>query len=108
MTAITYNISIDQTIHDQASPILENYGLTASQAFRLFLNQIAKTKTIPISFDWEKHHDQTTEQTANTTNATLDFSNATLESLSGIRPFTGGKHIVTNDIVNQIREQKGI
>lgn len=106
MTAITYNISIDKTIHDQASAILENYSLTASQAFRLFLNQI--TKTTPISFDWEKPNAQTTQQTANTTNATLDFSNATLESLSGIRPFTGGKHIVTNDIVNQIREQKGI
>lgn len=104
MTAITYNISIDETIHDEASPILETYGLTASQAFRLFLNQIAKTKTIPISFDWEKHHDQTTEQTQNMI-ASVDEQ---LFQVTGIRPLPNSKYLVTDDMVNQIREQEGI
>ncbi|MFW2177340.1 MULTISPECIES: hypothetical protein [unclassified Moraxella] len=31
-----------------------------------------------------------------------------LYQISGIRPFTGGKHIITNEMVNQIREQEEI
>ena len=33
---------------------MEDYGLTMPQAFKLFLNQIVKTKTIPLSFDYAK------------------------------------------------------
>lgn len=106
MTAINYNISIDERLRDQAFPVLETYGLTASQAFRLFLNQIAKTKAIPISFDWEKMASQ--NQSSVDISQPLDLSNETLERLSGIRPFTSGKHIITNEMVNQIREQEGI
>ena len=35
-------------------PILEDYGLTMPQAFKLFLNQIVKTKAIPLSFDYAR------------------------------------------------------
>ena len=31
-----------------------DYGLTMPQAFKLFLNQIVKTKTIPLSFDYAR------------------------------------------------------
>ena len=39
---------------EKVTPILEDYGLTMPQAFKLFLNQIVKTKTIPLSFDYAR------------------------------------------------------
>ncbi|WLF84041.1 type II toxin-antitoxin system RelB/DinJ family antitoxin [Moraxella sp. ZY210820] len=30
------------------------YGLTPSQAVRMFFNQIAQTGKVPLSFDWLK------------------------------------------------------
>lgn len=43
---------LDSELKDKVTPILADYGLTMPQAFKLFLNQIAKTKTIPLSFDY--------------------------------------------------------
>lgn len=54
MSAVNFNMRLDTELKDKVTPILEDYGLTMPQAFKLFLNQIAKTKTIPLSFDYAR------------------------------------------------------
>ena len=43
MTTTNYNIRLDQDLKDRSFSVLESYGLTPSQAIRLFLNQVADT-----------------------------------------------------------------
>lgn len=51
MAAINFNIRMDENLKKRAFPVIESYGLTPAQAVKLFLNQIAVTQTIPISFE---------------------------------------------------------
>ena len=53
MTTTNYNIRLDQDLKDRSFSVLESYGLTPSQAIRLFLNQVADTNTVPLSFDYQ-------------------------------------------------------
>lgn len=53
MSSHNFNIRLDDDLRNRAFPVLESYGLTASQAFKLFLNQVAETKTVPLTFDWQ-------------------------------------------------------
>jgi RHH-type rel operon transcriptional repressor/antitoxin RelB len=53
MTTTNYNIRLDQELKDKAFAVFESYGLTPSQAIKLFLTQIADTNTIPLSFDYK-------------------------------------------------------
>jgi addiction module RelB/DinJ family antitoxin len=48
---------MDKSLKDRSFPIIESYGLTPAQAIKLFLNQIADTKMIPLSFS---HHAKST------------------------------------------------
>lgn len=52
MTTTNFNIRLDKELRDRAFPVFERYGLSASQAFKLFLNQVAETNQIPLSFDY--------------------------------------------------------
>ncbi len=52
MTTTNYNIRLDQELKDRAFSVFESYGLTPSQAIRLFLNQVADTNAVPLSFDY--------------------------------------------------------
>ncbi|MFT8736823.1 MAG: type II toxin-antitoxin system RelB/DinJ family antitoxin [Zymomonas mobilis] len=54
MAATNFNLRLDKALRDRAFPVFERYGLSAAQAFKLFLNQVAETKTIPLSFDYAK------------------------------------------------------
>lgn len=47
-----FNVRLDNDLRGRAYPVLEQYGLTPSQAVRMFFNQIAQTGKIPLSFDW--------------------------------------------------------
>lgn len=47
-----FNLRLDKELRDEAFQVFEQYGLSAAQAFRLFLNQVAKTQKIPLSFDY--------------------------------------------------------
>lgn len=105
MTAI--NIHIEESLYNQAFPILEHHGLTASQAFRLFLSQVVKTKTIPNANELEIQNAKKIEPNS-VIEATLDSADALLFQVTGIRPLPGSKHLVTDEMVNQIREQEGI
>lgn len=53
MTTTNYNVRLDQDLKDRAFSVIESYGLTPSQAIRLFLNQVADTNTVPLSFDYQ-------------------------------------------------------
>ena len=67
MASNNFNIRLDDDLRNRAFPVLESYGLTASQAFKLFLNQVAETKTVPLSFDWQAQAatNQASSQTSN-------------------------------------------
>ena len=54
MSAVNFNMRLEAELKEQVTPILEDYGLTMPQAFKLFLNQIVKTKAIPLSFDYAR------------------------------------------------------
>lgn len=51
MATINFNIRMDENLKERAFPVIESYGLTPAQAVKLFLNQVATTQTIPISFE---------------------------------------------------------
>lgn len=51
MATTNYNIRIEQELKDRAFSVFESYGLAPSQAIKLFLNQVADTKSIPLSFN---------------------------------------------------------
>ena len=53
MTTTNYNIRLDQDLKDRSFSVLESYGLTPSQAIKLFLHQVAETNTVPLSFDYQ-------------------------------------------------------
>ncbi len=48
-----FNMSFDPTLKEQFTEVLSDYGLTVPQAFKLFANQVVKTQTIPLSFNWK-------------------------------------------------------
>ncbi len=52
MQTTNYNIRLDKELKDTAFNVFDSYGLTPSQAIKLFLTQVANTKVIPLSFDW--------------------------------------------------------
>ncbi len=54
MSSVSYNIRIDKDLRDEAFSVLDSYGLSPSQAFKLFLKQVAKTKAVPLSFDYQQ------------------------------------------------------
>ncbi|ASK27345.1 type II toxin-antitoxin system RelB/DinJ family antitoxin [Neisseria chenwenguii] len=47
-----FNMRLDDNLRSRAYPVLEQYGLTPSQAVRMFFNQIGQTGKVPLSFDW--------------------------------------------------------
>lgn len=53
MSTTNYNVRLDQDLKDRAFSVIESYGLTPSQAIRLFLNQIADTNEVPLSFNYQ-------------------------------------------------------
>ncbi len=59
MSAVSYNIRLDKELRDEAFSVLDSYGLSPSQAFKLFLKQVAKTKAVPLSFDYQQEQQLT-------------------------------------------------
>jgi DNA-damage-inducible protein J len=57
MGTTNFNLRLEQDLRDRAFPVFERYGLSASQAFKLFLTQVAETNKIPLSFDYAEDED---------------------------------------------------
>lgn len=53
VTTTNYNIRLDQALKEKAFSVFESYGLTPSQAIKLFLTQVAETNTVPLLFDYQ-------------------------------------------------------
>lgn len=53
-----FNMRFDPKTKEQLSDVLAAYGLSIPQAFRLFANQVIKTKTIPLCFDYQRQGDE--------------------------------------------------
>ena len=54
MTTTNNNIRLDQELKENAFAVFESYGLTPSQAIKLFLTQVAQTNQVPLSFEYQK------------------------------------------------------
>ncbi|MBF7684167.1 type II toxin-antitoxin system RelB/DinJ family antitoxin [Acinetobacter sp. B5B] len=65
-----YNLRIDTELKERAFLVFEKYGLTASQAMKLFLTQVANTNAIPLSFDYKKNDVKLSETKERDDNAT--------------------------------------
>ncbi len=52
MSYTNFNMRLDNELKADVYPVFERYGLTPSQAVRLFFTQVANTRKIPLSFDW--------------------------------------------------------
>ncbi|WP_109078490.1 type II toxin-antitoxin system RelB/DinJ family antitoxin [Aggregatibacter kilianii] len=47
------NFRTQAEIKEQAFNVIKSYGLTPAQVLNMFLTQIAKTNTIPLSLDYQ-------------------------------------------------------
>ncbi len=79
MTTANFNIRIDSELKASTNEVLKSYGLTLTQAVKLFFNEISQTKQVPLSFNY---HAETPNQT--TLQAMEDFlkEHDNLESVS--------------------------
>ncbi|MGL5402441.1 MAG: type II toxin-antitoxin system RelB/DinJ family antitoxin, partial [Acinetobacter sp.] len=75
MVAINYNIRIEQKLRDEAFAVLDSYGLSPSQAIKLFLNQVAKTRSVPLTFDYQKDYNLSTNGEALLRQTIKEFEN---------------------------------
>ena len=53
MSTVNFNMRVEKELKDETSQIFENYGMTTAQAVRMFLVNVAKTKKIPLAFDYQ-------------------------------------------------------
>lgn len=79
MSTTNYNIRLDQDLKEKAFSVFESYGLTPSQAIKLFLNQVAETNTVPLSFDYHSKPINSVLQSV----VALDDNNHTESTLEG-------------------------
>ncbi len=75
MSAVSYNIRLDKELRDEAFSVLDSYGLSPSQAFKLFLKQVAKTKAVPLSFDYQQEQQLTPIAHANLLKSIKEMEN---------------------------------
>lgn len=53
MTTSNFNVRLDDNLRAEATQILAGYGLSPTQAIKLFFNQVVATKKVPLSFDYQ-------------------------------------------------------
>ncbi|WP_298644003.1 type II toxin-antitoxin system RelB/DinJ family antitoxin [uncultured Cardiobacterium sp.] len=54
MTTSNFNIRLDNDLKTRAFAVIERFGLTPTQAMRMFLTQIAETDSVPLSLDYAR------------------------------------------------------
>ncbi len=63
MTTSNLNIRMDNELRSQATQIFESYGLSPSQAIKLFFNQVVVTHKIPLNFEYQQQGNNLTVKT---------------------------------------------
>lgn len=58
MASSSLTIRLDSELKNEASNVVEHYGLDLSSAIRAFLTQIVNTNSIPLTFDYERPNDE--------------------------------------------------
>ena len=78
MATANFNLRLDSDLRAQAFAVFERYGLTASQAIKLFLKQVVKTNAIPLSLNYlsEEHPNEETQEAIREALNRTDFSEA--------------------------------
>ncbi|QEH08926.1 type II toxin-antitoxin system RelB/DinJ family antitoxin [Histophilus somni] len=84
MDYTNFNMRLDNDLRRRAYPILEQYGLTPSQAVRMFFNQIAQTGKIPLSFDWAENQTLTPKAAARLRQTEQEFANGEFERFNSL------------------------
>lgn len=79
-----FNMRLDNNLRGRAYPVLEQYGLTPSQAVRMFFNQIAQTGKVPLSFDWADNQVLTPKAVARLRQTEQEFANGEFERFEGL------------------------
>ena len=54
---VNFNMRLEKELRDEVSVIFENYGMTTAQALRMFLVNVAHTKKVPLTFDYQAEQD---------------------------------------------------
>ena len=49
----SFNLRLDKELKEQSFAVIERYGLTPTQAIKLFLKQVADRKILPLSFNYQ-------------------------------------------------------
>ena len=79
---VNFNLRIEKELKDEASKIFENYGMTTSQAIRMFLMNVAKTRKVPLTFDYQENDLVLgTKTLQEVEQGRLDYQNGVLERL---------------------------
>ncbi len=47
-----FNMRLEPDLKAEATNVFNSYGLTMTQALKLFLNEVVQTKKVPLSFDY--------------------------------------------------------
>ena len=84
MDYTNFNMRLDNNLRGRAYPVLEQYGLTPSQALRMFFNQIAQTGKVPLSFDWADNQVLTPKAVARLRQTEQEFANGEFERFEGL------------------------
>ena len=58
MASSSLTIRIDSELKNEASRVVEHYGLDLSSVIRAFFTQIVNTNSIPLSFDYERPNEE--------------------------------------------------
>lgn len=77
MAASSLTIRLDSNLKDEASRIVEHYGLDISTAMRAFLTQIVNTNAIPLSLDYEQPNEESLAAIRETNEMIANGSGAT-------------------------------
>lgn len=84
MSYSNFNMRLDDNLRSRAYPVLEQYGLTPSQAVRMFFNQIAQTGKVPLSFDWAETPVLTPKAQARLHQSEQEFANGEFERFDSL------------------------
>ena len=84
MNYTNFNMRLDNELRGRAYPVLEQYGLTPSQAVRMFFNQIAQTGKVPLSFDWADKQILTPKATARLRQTEQEFIDGEFERFDSL------------------------
>ncbi len=52
-STVSFNMRLEKELKEETTQIFENYGMTTAQAIRMFLVNVAKTRKIPLSLDYQ-------------------------------------------------------